>query len=69
MFQAAINEISKSGEVWTEGARLFMNSHPENPYFNLELAIKYLNFAIHFTPQYGDSFLELLRAYHLQGEK
>ena len=45
-----------------------MNNHPENPYFDLKQAEKYLDFAIQFTPQYGDSFLELLRLYLIQNE-
>lgn len=38
-----------------------MANHPENPHYDLVNAEKYLQFAIQFTPQYGDSFLELLR--------
>lgn len=60
-FIRSLNEIPKSGEVWCEGARLHMNSHPCNPYYDLEMAKKYLEFAIQFTPQYGDSFLEMLK--------
>ena len=61
-FRIAVNEISKSGEVWCEGARLYLTQHDANPYFNISTAMKFLDFAIQFTPQYGDSFLELLRA-------
>lgn len=61
-FRIAVNEISKSGEVWCEGARLYLTQHEANPYFNISTAMKFLDFAIQFTPQYGDSFLELLRA-------
>ena len=32
---------------------------------NLDLAVKYLDFAIQFTPQYGDSFLEMIKACEL----
>lgn len=60
-FQKALNEIPKSGEVWCEGARLMLS--PQNPHYNLDKASQYLNFAIQFTPQYGDSFLELMRLY------
>lgn len=45
-FIKSLNEIPKSGEVWCEGARLHMNSNPNNPYFNLDTARKYLEFAI-----------------------
>lgn len=46
-----------------------MSTHSENPYYDLKQAEKYLLFAIQFTPQYGDSFLELLRLYLQQGEQ
>ena len=42
-----------------------MSKHPNNPYFNLEKALKYLDFAIQFTPQYGDSFLEMIKVCQL----
>ncbi|CAJ1385642.1 unnamed protein product [Effrenium voratum] len=58
-FKKAAQEVAKSGEVWCEGARIFMN--PLGPHFNLQRAGKCLEFAVHLTPQYGDSFLELFR--------
>lgn len=61
-FKQAVNEISKSGEVWCEGARLYLTNHPANPYFDVKMALRYLDFAVQFTPQYGDSFLEVIRA-------
>ena len=61
-FKQAVNEISKSGEVWCEGARLCLTNHPSNPFFDVHMALKYLDFAVQFTPQYGDSFLEVIRA-------
>ena len=57
----AINEISKSGEVWCEGARLCMTKNLSNSFYSLKNALQYLKFAILFTPQYGDSFIELIR--------
>jgi len=45
-----------------------MANHPNNVKFNLEDAERHLNFAIQFTPQYGDSFLELLRLYLMRGD-
>ena len=42
---------------------------PVSHKFDLAKAEKYLNFAIQFTPQYGDSFLELFRLYTLQNEE
>ena len=67
IFIEALSQIPKSGEVWNEGAKLCMN--PYSICFNLEEAEKYLNFAIQFTHQYGDSFIELLRLYMIQGRK
>jgi len=58
-FRRAVREVPKSGEVWCEGARIFLN--PLCAHFNLQRAHRCLAFAIHFTPQYGDSFLESLR--------
>ena len=45
-FIKSLNEIPKSGEVWCEGARLHMNNHPDNQYYDLTKARKYLEFAI-----------------------
>jgi tetratricopeptide (TPR) repeat protein len=59
VFKQAYQEVPKSGEVWCEGARIHMD--PTSIHFNLDLARRYLEFAIKFTPQYGDSFVELLR--------
>lgn len=59
IFRAAIREVPKSGEVWCEGARIALN--PASSHFNLKLAKRFLNFAVQFTPQYGDSFVEYLR--------
>mmetsp|Transcript_1140 Transcript_1140/g.3149 ORF Transcript_1140/g.3149 Transcript_1140/m.3149 type:complete len:729 (-) Transcript_1140:4-2190(-) len=58
-FRKAVREVPKSGEVWCEGARVFMN--PLGSLFHVDNAHKCLKFAVHLTPQYGDSFLELLR--------
>ena len=66
MFRKANKKIPKSGEVWCEGARLL--SSPVSHRFDLAKAEKYLNTAIQFTPQYGDSFLEIYRIYKLKGD-
>jgi len=66
VFLQANRKIPKSGEVWCEGARLLMS--PVSHKFDLRKAEKYLNFAIQFTPQYGDSFLELFKLYTLKGD-
>ena len=56
----ALGIVPKSGEVWCEGARTLLN--PLLPaVFDLGVAQKYLDFAIRFTPQYGDTFVEYLR--------
>ena len=65
-FLQALQEVPKSGEVWCEGARLRLN--PFTPNFNLPLAETYLQYAIQFTPQYGDSFIELMRLYYLTNQ-
>jgi tetratricopeptide (TPR) repeat protein len=59
VFHEALLEVPKSGEVWCEGARIRMN--PLYNKFDLAKAKKYLTFAINFTPQYGDSFIEYLK--------
>jgi len=59
VFQQALLEVPKSGEVWCEGARICLNPH--SSCFNLEAARNFLDFAIEFTPQYGDSFIEYMR--------
>jgi len=59
VLRRALREVPKSGEVWCEGARVHLN--PCAPRFDLEAARRYLEFAIQFTPQYGDSFMECLR--------
>lgn len=55
----ALQAVPKSGEVWCEGARIYLN--PFSPTFDLNAAARHLSFAARFTPQYGDSFLEQLR--------
>jgi len=55
VFRDALTNVPKSGEVWCEGARIALHQGL------LDSARKYLDFAIQFTPQYGDSFIEHLR--------
>uniref|UniRef100_A0A7S4M9K9 Uncharacterized protein n=1 Tax=Vannella robusta TaxID=1487602 RepID=A0A7S4M9K9_9EUKA len=55
VFRTALSEVPKSGEVWCEGARIALQQK------DFAAARKYINFAIQFTPQYGDSFIEYLR--------
>jgi tetratricopeptide (TPR) repeat protein len=57
--QKALKQVPKSGEVWCEGARIHLN--PLSRLFDMSTAGTYLDFAIQFTPQYGDSFMECLR--------
>ena len=58
-FRTALRHVPKSGEVWCEGARMFQN--PLWECFNIELAKRCLDFAILFTPQHGDPFIEAVR--------
>jgi len=55
VFRKALNSVPKSGEVWCEGARIALYQGA------FDQARKYLTFAVQFTPQYGDSFIEQLR--------
>lgn len=57
---AAIAAVPKSGEVWCERSRCYLNPFNVSSFDLLE-AQRSLSFAIQFTPQYGDSFLELIR--------
>ena len=57
IFRCALRHVAKSGEVWCEGARSFLN--PSSRYFSLSNAAKCLNYAVFFTPQYGDTFFEV----------
>ena len=56
-FTGALRHVAKSGEVWCEGARIFLN--PSSSLFHIPNALKCLNYAVFFTPQYGDSFFEV----------
>ena len=56
----ALQVVPKSGEVWCEGARTLLNPLSTKS-FDPAQAQKYLSFAIQFTPQYGDSFIEYIR--------
>lgn len=47
--------MPKSGEVWCEGARLLLRRGEFGD------ARRCLEYALHFTPQYGDTFIEYLR--------
>lgn len=58
-FHQSLRHVAKSGEVWCEGARIYLN--PTSRHFDPLNASKCLNFAVFFTPQYGDSFIEALR--------
>ncbi|GAM27682.1 hypothetical protein SAMD00019534_108580 [Acytostelium subglobosum LB1] len=55
VFRKALQFVPKSGEVWCEGARIALGNN------DLEQARQFLEFAVQFTPQFGDSFVELLR--------
>jgi len=55
VLKRALREVPKSGEVWCEGARIAMR------HGDWAKARTYIQFAIQFTPQYGDSFIEFIR--------
>lgn len=55
IFNEALNEVPKSGEVWCEGARLALHAGL------LADARRYLSFAVELTSQYGDTTIEFLR--------
>lgn len=57
----ALEEVPKSGECWCEAARLALNPMGYATEFDLALAHRYLSYAVLFTPQYGDSFIERIR--------
>jgi la-related protein 1 len=65
-FILAVREVPKSGEVWCEGARICLD--PRSRFFNVDRALEYLNYAVQFTPQYGDSFIEMLRVFVVRGD-
>ena len=54
----AIQAVPKSGEVWCEAARIALN--PQTEYFSIQSAKQFLEFAYRFTPQHGDSLVEML---------
>ena len=56
-FFASLRHVSRSGEVWVEAARLYLS--PLSPFFSLSMAQKCLNYAMHFTPQYGDVYIKV----------
>jgi len=62
--RVAIRAVPKSGETWCEAARLFLN--PFNTQFSVERGRRFLEFAQIFTPQFGDTFLELIRLQYVE---
>ena len=56
-FLLAVHYAQRSGEVWCEGARLFLN--PSSPYFSLKNAQICLGHAATFSSQCGDVFIEV----------
>eukprot|EP00825_Cyclidium_porcatum_P031062 TRINITY_DN3285_c0_g4_i3.p1 TRINITY_DN3285_c0_g4~~TRINITY_DN3285_c0_g4_i3.p1 ORF type:complete len:338 (-),score=51.24 TRINITY_DN3285_c0_g4_i3:284-1297(-) len=64
IFIQAIHQVPKSGEIWCEGARLCLN--PFGSKYNIDQANKFIQFSIHFTPQYGDPLIEMLKLTILQ---
>ena len=66
-FRKALCHVTKSGEVWCEGARIFLD--PCCRAFDLLNASKCLNYAVFFTPQYGDTFIEAIKLLILSSER
>lgn len=60
IIRQAVAEVPKSGEVWCEYGRCCLNPLLLDD-FNLRFAQQSLAFAIQFTPQYGDTFVEYIR--------
>lgn len=54
VFLRALQFVSKSGEVWCEGARLFLN--PCSSLFSLQRSALLPQPRVFFTPQYGRQF-------------
>ena len=59
----AIAAAPRSGEVWVEAARWFLN--PLGGSYNTRMARRALGFARELTAQYGDAFIESLRLHAL----
>ena len=55
----ALRLAPKSGEVWCEGCRYYLN--PRNDRFSLSKARDCITRALRYTPQFGDTFIEWLR--------
>ena len=66
-FRKALCHVTKSGEVWCEGARIFLD--PCCRAFNLLNASKCLNYSVFFTPQYGDTFIEAIKLLILSSDR
>ena len=60
IIRRAITEVPKSGEVWCEKCRCHLNPLNVNQ-FDLRQSQRSLCFAVQFTPQYGDTFIEFIR--------
>ena len=56
-FRCSLHHVAKCGEVWCEGARIFLD--PSCSYIHLRNAGVALSYSIFFTPQYGDSYIEV----------
>jgi len=55
----ALGLAPKSGEVWCEGCRYYLN--PKHDRFSLSKSRDCISRALRFTPQFGDTFIEWLR--------
>lgn len=59
VISVGLQSVPKSGEIWCELGRWALNLH--NRVFSVPFARQVLDVALHFTPQYGDSFIEYVR--------
>ena len=59
IIEEGLRAIPKSGELYCELARFYLN--PLSSLFNLDTASELLQKALKLTPQYGDTYIEMLR--------
>eukprot|EP01063_Lacrimia_lanifica_P033038 TRINITY_DN5777_c0_g1_i1.p1 TRINITY_DN5777_c0_g1~~TRINITY_DN5777_c0_g1_i1.p1 ORF type:complete len:865 (+),score=325.35 TRINITY_DN5777_c0_g1_i1:84-2678(+) len=67
VFAKAKEWVGKAGEVWCEGARIYMDPL-QGELWDLEKAEECIRKAMKYTPQYGDSFVELVKIHFLKNQ-
>ena len=48
LFMLAVKHVPKSGEVWCEGSRIYMN--PNQSIYSIKEAVKCIDYALKLTP-------------------